>query len=44
MMDKKGFRIDQNGVPPQFPTHLHSSVFWEHLGRAVATFGFLEEV
>jgi hypothetical protein len=44
MVDKKGFRVDQNGVPPQFPTHLHSSVFWEHLGRAVATFGFLEEV
>jgi hypothetical protein len=44
MVDKKGFRVDQNGVPPQFPTHLHSSVFWEHFGRAVATFGFLEEV
>lgn len=27
-----------------FPTHRHSPEFWEHLGRAVATFGFLEEV
>jgi hypothetical protein len=27
-----------------FPTHKHSPQFWEHLGRAVATFGFLEEV
>ena len=43
MADKKGFMVDRNGVPPQFPTHLHSGIFWEHLGRAVATFGFLEE-
>jgi len=36
--------IDREGLPAQFPTHRHSSQFWEHLGRAVATFGFLEEV
>jgi hypothetical protein len=27
-----------------FPTHRHSGEFWEALGRAVATYGFLEEV
>ena len=26
-----------------FPTHKHEPLFWECLGRAVATFGFLEE-
>ncbi|MDD5056820.1 MAG: hypothetical protein PHQ60_03030 [Sideroxydans sp.] len=36
--------IDKNMLPALFPTHRHSAQFWEHLGRAVATFGFLEEV
>ena len=31
-------------MPEKFPTHKHEPVFWESLGRAVATFGFLEEV
>lgn len=35
--------VDQNGLPEQFPTHRHEAQFWEALGRAVATFGFLEE-
>ena len=26
-----------------FPTHRHDPEFWEHLGRAIASFGFLEE-
>lgn len=30
-------------LPLGFPTHRHSSDFWQALGRAVATFGFLEE-
>lgn len=30
-------------LPPGFPTHGHAPAFWEALGRAVATFGFLEE-
>jgi len=30
-------------APEGFPTHRHSAEFWEALGRAVATFGFLEE-
>ena len=35
--------VDFTNLPSQFPTHLHSAEFWEALGRAVATFGFLEE-
>jgi len=31
-------------LPSWFPTHKHEGEFWESLGRAVATFGFLEEV
>uniref|UniRef100_UPI0035CA2AC7 hypothetical protein n=1 Tax=uncultured Sphingomonas sp. TaxID=158754 RepID=UPI0035CA2AC7 len=30
-------------LPLRFPTHRHSSDFWEALGRAIATFGFLEQ-
>lgn len=36
--------IDMDALPDKFPTHRHESPFWESLGRAVATFGFLEEV
>ncbi len=35
--------IDQNALPDKFPTHQHDAEFWESVGRAVATFGFLEE-
>ena len=38
------FVVDIDNLPPLFPTHLHSTDFWEHLGRTVATFGLLEEV
>jgi hypothetical protein len=31
-------------LPPGFPTQAHSPAFWEALGRAVATFGFLGEM
>ena len=34
--------IDKNKLPHLFPTHNHSSEFWEFLGRTIATFGFLE--
>lgn len=34
---------DRSGLPPQWPTHRHTPEFWEHLGRAVASFGFLED-
>src|SRR3954451_19014105 len=36
--------IDRDQLPPFFPTHRHSPEFWEHLGRTVASYGFLEEV
>ena len=36
--------VDTNALPADFPTHIHDISFWERLGRAVATFGFLEEV
>jgi hypothetical protein len=36
--------VDVDGLPAKFPTHGHSADFWECLGRAVATFGFLEEI
>jgi hypothetical protein len=35
--------VDFDRLPPTFPTQAHASAFWEALGRAVATFGFLEE-
>lgn len=37
------FQVDLDNLPAQFPTHLHPAAVWEALGRAVATFGFLEE-
>ena len=40
----KRYVIDRGGLPPLYPTNLQSAQFWEHLGRAVATFSFLEEV
>lgn len=36
--------IDRDGLPFLWPTHRHTSDFWEQLGRTVASFGFLEEV
>jgi len=46
MTDKiqKRYIIDEINLPDNFPTHKHDAKFWESLGRAVATFGFLEEV
>jgi hypothetical protein len=38
------YQVNQNDLPDLFPTHEHEAAFWESLGRAVATFGFLEEV
>ena len=42
-MPRPGSVIQQSALPPGFPTHRHSPEFWESLGRAVATFGFLED-
>jgi hypothetical protein len=36
--------VDQDSLPQNYPTHLHENIFWEELGRTVATFGFLEGV
>lgn len=41
--EAKGFVIDKQKLPADFPTHKHAREFWEALGRAVATFGFLED-
>ena len=38
------YAVDHKSLPDQYPTHEHEGAFWESLGRAVATFGFLEEV
>ncbi|KSV76008.1 hypothetical protein N185_16300 [Sinorhizobium sp. GW3] len=38
------YRVDSAKLPDQFPTHLHAPEFWKELGRAVATYGFLEDV
>jgi hypothetical protein len=35
--------INIDALPKMYPTHRHDPVFWESLGRAVATYGFLEE-
>ncbi len=42
--EMKSFVVDVSNLPANFPTHRHAGTFWEALGRAVATFGFLEEV
>ncbi|MFN4297686.1 MAG: hypothetical protein ACK4FB_12680 [Brevundimonas sp.] len=34
--------IDQDRLPMAWPAHRQSEVFWSALGRAVASFGFLE--
>lgn len=34
--------VNQEKLPPSFPTQAHRPEFWEALGRTVATFGFLE--
>ena len=38
------FFIDREQLPANYPTHWHGAEFWEALGRAVATFGWLEWV
>ncbi|TXL14348.1 hypothetical protein BMR06_16445 [Methylococcaceae bacterium HT5] len=35
--------IDKEKTPKGYPTHKHQADFWEHLGRTVATFGYLED-
>lgn len=40
----KHFIINHDKLQKHFPTHQHSPLFGEHLGRTIATYGFLEEV
>ena len=40
----KRFYTDCAQLPANYPTHRHGAEFWDALGRAVATFGFLEWV
>lgn len=40
----RGSIIKRAALPLMFPTHAHAPQFWEHLGRTIATYGFLEEV
>ena len=35
---------DRDALPALFQTHKHDAQFWEQLGRAVASFDFLEDV
>ena len=39
-----GYIIDKSRLPDGYPTQGHTAEFWEKLGRAVGTFGRLEEV
>ena len=43
-VENKGHVVDTASLPVLFPTHLLLPEFWECLGRAVAAFGFLEEI
>lgn len=43
MPEQKRYVINRDELPSKFPTNTHDPAFWEILGRAVATFGFLEE-
>ncbi|MFA9476814.1 hypothetical protein ACERK3_00775 [Phycisphaerales bacterium AB-hyl4] len=36
--------VNIDALPHLYPTHIQEPKFWESLGRAVATFGLLEEV
>lgn len=44
MTELKRYFVAIDELPIKFPTHTHTSRFWESLGRVVATFGFLEEI
>lgn len=36
--------VNRDALEPDFPTHHRDPLFWEELGRLIATFGFLEWV
>lgn len=39
----EGASMNDNALPLDYPTHRQPAIFWEELGRTVATFGFLEK-
>ncbi|MCE7797089.1 hypothetical protein LWE61_11020 [Sphingobium sufflavum] len=43
METPRRYVVDIANLQTWFPTHRHTAEFWEVLGRAVGTFGFLEE-
>jgi len=43
MEEPKRHVINRDALPKMYPTHSQEPIFWESLGRVVATFGFLEE-
>jgi len=43
MSTQEGHVINLDALPEKFPTNKHEPLFWESLGRAVGSFGFLEE-
>lgn len=42
MTSAQSLIIDRARLPERFPTHAQTDAFWAALGRAVASFGFLE--
>ena len=42
-MQHLGHVVQRDALPLGFPTHRHMPEFWEHLGRTVGTFAFLED-
>ena len=42
--EPRKWAIDVTKLPVEFPTHRMEADFWQSLGRAVATFGYLEVV
>jgi len=40
----KRYVVNMDILPELYPTDKYSAQFWEHLGRAVATFSFLEGI
>lgn len=40
----KRYVVNINSLPELYPTEEYSAQFWEHLGRAIATFSFLEGI
>ena len=42
-MQRHSHIVQRSALPLHFPTNRHAPQFWESIGRAIATFGFLED-